>query len=415
MINIKENVLERFLRYTKIHTTSDYNSKTFPSTERQIDFGRTLVLECEKIGLENVSIDKNGYVVATLKANIDSNDSDNIPTIGFIAHMDTSPDCSGENVNPVLNENYKGDDIELNGITLSPKEFPELLNYKGDTIITSDGNTLLGADDKAGIAEILTAMEYLIANPDIKHGDIKIGFTPDEEIGRGVDYFDVESFGADFAYTLDGGEIGELQHENFYASRSIITIRGKSVHPGHAKNIMVNSALVGLELASLLPADETPATTENYEGFFHLCDFKGNVEETKLNYIIRDFDFENFQKRKDIMTDIVAKINDKFPDCVDIEITDEYANMHEIIEKTPHIVELAKQAMECVNVEPKICPIRGGTDGARLSYMNLPCPNIFAGGYNFHGKYEFVPLSSMVKAVEVVVKIAEITAKTRGC
>lgn len=404
MENIKKDVLERFLKYTKIHTTSEYDSEIFPSTKTQLDFAKILVEECKNIGLSEVCLDEYGYVTATLKGNAKNCKK----TVGFIAHMDTSPDCSGENVSPILHENYNGEDLNLNGISITAKEFPSILEYMGDTIITANGKTLLGADDKAGIAEILTAMKYLIDNPDIKHGDIRVGFTPDEEVGKGVDFFNVEKFGADFAYTLDGGEIGELQYENFNAARAIVNIKGKSVHTGHAKNIMVNSALVGLEFASLLPADETPATTEHYDGFFHLCSISGGVENTELRYIIRDFDDANFRKRKDLLIDIVKKINQKFDNCVKLQIVDEYSNMNKMLKDSMNIVDIAKKAMEQANVEVNICPIRGGTDGARLSYMGLPCPNIFAGGHNFHGPYEFVPLTSMVKAVEVVVNIARL-------
>lgn len=402
MENIEKNVIDRFLKYVKINTTSDYTSTTFPSTKTQLEFGKMLIEECKNIGLTEVSADEYGYITATLKGNTKA------PVIGFLAHMDTSPDASGENIQPILHENYNGLDINLENTIISPKEFPELEKYLGDTIITANGNTLLGADDKAGIAEILTAMEYLINNPQIPHGDIKIGFTPDEEIGKGVDYFNVEKFGADFAYTLDGGEIGELQYENFNAARAIVEIKGKSVHPGHAKNVMINASLVGMEFASLLPPDETPATTENYEGFFHLCDFKSSVEHCRISYIVRDFDESNFRKRKDLIINIVKKINEKFDNCAKVKIVDEYSNMSKKIEDNMKIVDMAKKAMEDVGVEANICPIRGGTDGARLSFMGLPCPNIFAGGYNFHGRYEFIPVSSMVKAVEVIVKISEL-------
>lgn len=407
MENIKKDVLERFVKYVKIHTTSEYDSDVFPSTAIQLDFAKMLVEECKNIGLSDVDLDKNGYVTATLKGNVQNSKK----TVGFIAHMDTSPDCSGENVSPILHENYNGEDLILDGISITVEEFPSILEYKGDTIITANGKTLLGADDKAGIAEILTAMKYLIDNPDIKHGDIRVGFTPDEEVGKGVDFFDVEHFGADFAYTLDGGEIGELQYENFNAARAIINIKGKSVHTGHAKNIMINSSLVALEFASLLPSDETPATTENYEGFFHLCSISGGVESTEIRYIIRDFDDANFRKRKDLLIDIVKKMNQKFDNCVKLQIVDEYSNMNKMLKDSMDIVDTAKKAMEQAGVEVNICPIRGGTDGARLSYMGLPCPNIFAGGHNFHGPYEYVPLNSMVKAVKVIVNIAKLCAE----
>lgn len=403
-------VVERFLRYVKYDTQSDDESRTTPSTVGQLVFARTLKEELEEIGLTEVSLDENGYLMATLESNLE--EGRKAPTIGFIAHMDTSPDMSGKNVKPQLIKNYDGNDIILNegeNIVLSPADFPELKNYLGEDIITTDGTTLLGADNKAGIAEIITAMEYLLENPDIKHGKIKIAFTPDEEIGRGADFFDVKKFGADLAYTVDGGPIGELEYENFNAAAARISIKGESVHPGTAKGKMVNSILIANELISRLPEKETPADTEGYEGFYHLVSIKGNVEETKLHYIIRDFDKVNFIKRKALMEEIVRDLNEKYDKGrIQLKITDQYYNMKEIIENNKEIIDIAYQAMEEIGVTPIITPIRGGTDGARLSYMGLPTPNIFTGGHNYHGKYEFIPVSSMEKAVELIVKISEL-------
>lgn len=403
-------VVERFLRYVKYDTQSDDESRTTPSTVGQLVFARTLKEELEEIGLTEVSLDENGYLMATLESNLE--EGRKAPTIGFIAHMDTSPDMSGKNVKPQLIKNYDGNDIILNegeNIGLSPADFPELKNYLGEDIITTDGTTLLGADNKAGIAEIITAMEYLLENPDIKHGKIKIAFTPDEEIGRGADFFDVKKFGADLAYTVDGGPIGELEYENFNAAAARISIKGESVHPGTAKGKMVNSILIANELISRLPEKETPADTEGYEGFYHLVSIKGNVEETKLHYIIRDFDKVNFIKRKALMEEIVRDLNEKYDKGrIQLKITDQYYNMKEIIENNKEIIDIAYQAMEEIGVTPIITPIRGGTDGARLSYMGLPTPNIFTGGHNYHGKYEFIPVSSMEKAVELIVKISEL-------
>lgn len=400
-----KSVTERFLTYVKHHTTSQDGSFTYPSTRNQLLFADFLAKECREIGLTDIAVDKNGYLTATLPETVA-----NAPTIAFIAHMDTSPDAKGENVMPNIVEKYDGGIIPLNNIRLSPEEFPVLLNYVGDTIITADGTTLLGADDKAGIAEILTAMEYLIKHPEIPHGTIKIAFTPDEEIGRGVDFFDVESFGADFAYTIDGGEIGELQYENFNAARATIHIEGKNVHPGSAKNIMVNAALLGTEIASLLPEREIPSKTEGYEGFFHLCSFHGTVSSASLSYIIRDFDSAAFQHRKNMLQMIVERKQNQYPNSITLEIKDEYFNMSSCFENHMHVVDLAKRAMEKSHITPIVRPIRGGTDGARLSYMSLPCPNIFTGGHNFHGPYEFIPVSSMEKAVQTIVNIAELAA-----
>lgn len=402
-----KTVTERFLTYVKHHTTSDEASDTFPSTKRQLAFAAFLAKECEAIGLQSVSVDAYGYVTALLPGN-----TANAPTIGFISHMDTSPDASGENVLSNIVENYDGKAIPLNGTVLSPEEFPSLKEYIGQTLITSDGTTLLGADDKAGIAEILTAAEYLLAHPEIPHGAIRIAFTPDEEIGKGVDFFDVDKFHADFAYTLDGGRIGELEYENFNAARAIIRIKGKNVHPGSAKNVMKNAALIGTEIASLLPERETPAKTEGYEGFFHLCSFEGDVTSATLNYIIRDFNADSFAHRKELLRLIVERKNAQYNNCIELDLHDEYYNMLSQIEPHMEIVSLAKQAMLDCGITPIIQPIRGGTDGARLSFMGLPCPNLFAGGHNFHSNYEYIPVPSMEKAVSMIVRIAELAATT---
>ncbi len=402
-----KTVTERFLTYVKHHTTSDEASDTFPSTKRQLAFAAFLAKECEAIGLQSISMDAYGYVTALLPGN-----TANAPTIGFISHMDTSPDASGENVLSNIVENYDGKAIPLNGTVLSPEEFPSLKEYIGQTLITSDGTTLLGADDKAGIAEILTAAEYLLAHPEIPHGAIRIAFTPDEEIGKGVDFFDVDKFHADFAYTLDGGRIGELEYENFNAARAIIRIKGKNVHPGSAKNVMKNAALIGTEIASLLPERETPAKTEGYEGFFHLCSFEGDVTSATLNYIIRDFNADSFAHRKELLRLIVERKNAQYNNCIELDLHDEYYNMLSQIEPHMEIVSLAKQAMLDCGITPIIQPIRGGTDGARLSFMGLPCPNLFAGGHNFHSNYEYVPVPSMEKAVSMIVRIAELAATT---
>lgn len=400
-------VVNNFLEYVKIYTTSDEDSPTCPSTKRQFNLANKLVEQCKQIGLSEVSIDDNGYVTASIMPNCEKIKT----TIGFISHIDTSPAVTGENVRPQLLE-YKGGDIVLNENTiLSPKEFPSLNDYVGKTIITTDGNTLLGADDKAGIAEIMTAAEYIINNPNIKHGKIRIAFTPDEEIGRGADKFDVEAFGADFAYTVDGGRIGELEYENFNAAKAKIYIHGKNVHPGTAKDTMINSILIAGEFMHMLPENETPAHTDGYEGFYHLDDIVGNVEETKLTYIIRDFDMEKFSKRKDNIMNIVNQLNDKYgKNIITIDLKDEYFNMVEKINEKKYVVDLAFKAMQEVGIEPIIQPIRGGTDGSRLSFMGLPCPNIFTGGHNFHGKYEYIPVYAMEKAVEVIVKIVELSA-----
>lgn len=406
-----QNVAHRFLKYVKYETTSDENSSKCPSTDGQMAFAKDLAAELKAIGLTDVSVDENGYVMGTVPSNIDRK----IPVVGFISHMDTSPDMSGKNVNPLIIENYDGKDIILNkdkNIVLSPSDFPELKDYIGKTLITTDGTTLLGADDKAGIAEIVTACEYLISHPEIKHGTIKVCITPDEEIGRGADKFDVKKFGADFAYTIDGGKLGELEYENFNAASAKIIIHGRNVHPGTAKGKMKNSVLIGVELASMLPLEETPENTEGYEGFYHINNFNGDVEETHLYYIIRDFDKENFENRKNYLLNLINKLNEKYGEgTVEIDLKDQYYNMREIIEKDMSIVEIALKAIEKAGVKPDVSPIRGGTDGARLSYMGLPTPNIFTGGHNFHGKYEYIPIFAMEKAVEVILNIVKLVTE----
>lgn len=408
---IKENVVERFLGYVKEYTTSDPKSTTVPTTDRQMVFAKKIVKELEQIGLQDVDLDDNGYIMATLPANTDKD----LPVIGFVAHMDTSPDFSGENVNPRFVEDYDGNDIVLNeesNIVLSPTDFPEILAYKGETLIVTDGTTLLGADDKAGMAEIITAMDYLIKHPEIEHGKIRIGFTPDEEVGRGADFFDVKKFGAEYAYTIDGGELGELQFENFNAAYAKVTFNGRSVHPGYAKDKMINSMLLATKFANELPENEIPQETSGYEGFFHLISMEGSVENSTLEYIIRDFDKENYEQRKQLISDIADKFKTKYGDSsLTLDLKDQYFNMREKVEPVMHVVDVAKKAMEEVDVKPHIIPIRGGTDGARLSFMGLPCPNIFGGGHNFHGKFEFIPVNSMEKAVNVILKIVELVAK----
>ncbi|NLM36170.1 MAG: peptidase T [Clostridiales bacterium] len=403
-------VVERFLKYVKIDTRSDEDSTTVPSTAKQLNLARELVKEMEEMGLKNVSLDDNGYVMAELPSNIDKD----VPVIGFIAHMDTSPDMTGENVNPQIVKKYDGGDIILNkeqNIVLSPMEFPELRDYVGQDLITTDGTTLLGADDKAGIAGILAAMEYLMAHPEIKHGTIKIGFTPDEEVGRGADYFDVEKFGADLAYTVDGGKIGELEYESFNAAAAKIKIKGRNVHPGYAAGKMVNSILIANEIIGSFPADEVPEKTAGYDGFYHLNSMHGEVEESNLHYLIRDFSRESFERRKQFVVDLVEKMNKKYGEgTVILDLKDQYYNMKEKIDEVKYIVDIAFEAMEAVGVKPIVRPIRGGTDGSRLSFMGLPTPNIFAGGENFHGKYEYISIQSLEKVVEVIVKIAELFA-----
>jgi len=404
---MNKELLERFLRYVKIDTESDDKSTSYPSTAKQLDFGRMLVAELKDMGIQNAQMDSYGYVTASIASNIDKD----VPTVAFIAHMDTSPDLTGKDVNPIVHEDYSGDNILLNkekNIVLSTEEFPEMLDYIGETLITTDGNTLLGADDKAGIAEIMTAAHYLMQNQEVKHGEVKIAFTPDEEIGRGVDHFNVKKFNADFAYTLDGGPIGELEYENFNAAVAKIKISGKNIHPGYAKNRMVNAMQVAFEFDALLPANERPEYTEKYEGFYHPVGFTGSVDNAELTYIIRDHDKALFNQRKEMVKTAVQFVNNKYANNImELELVDQYYNMKEKVEPVFHIVELAKSAMEELNITPHVIPIRGGTDGARLSYMGLPCPNIFAGGHNFHGRYEFVPLESMEKAVQVILKITE--------
>ncbi len=406
-----EKVAERFIRYAKEFTTSDPESTTYPSSERQTAFMKKLEAELKEIGLNEVERDEYGYVTATLPANR----AENVPVVGFIAHVDTSPDFSGENVNPQILENYDGNQVCLkNGVVIDPKEFPEILNYKGQSIITADGTTLLGADDKAGVAEIVTAAEVLINSKEIKHGKIRFAFTPDEEIGKGTDHFDVKKFGADFAYTLDGGEIGELEFENFNAAGAKITIQGRSVHPGAAKNKMINALLVAHKVISVLPSTLRPEHTEKYEGFYHLLSLAGNVEKAEMQLLIRDHDFVKFEEKKKLLKEIVQLANFELgKELVKLEVKDQYYNMRQKIEPVMHVVEIAKKAMELAGVTPKIKAIRGGTDGARLSYEGLPCPNIFAGGHNFHGPYEFVPVLSMVKAVEVILNIAQLAGKIK--
>jgi tripeptide aminopeptidase len=405
---MKQEIIERFTKYVKVNTQSDPNSDTCPSTPGQLELGNMLVEELKAIGMEEVTMDENGYIMATLPANTDKD----VPTIGFLAHMDTAPEFTGANVHPQIVENYDGGDIVLNGslnIVLSPKDFPELANYKGHTLITTDGTTLLGADNKSGIAEIMTAMAYLIQHPEIKHGKVRVAFTPDEEIGRGPHKFDVAKFGAKFAYTVDGGPLGELEYESFNAAEAKITIKGKNVHPGTAKGKMINSMKIAMEFHGQLPANEAPEHTEGYEGFYHLLSFQGNVEETMLHYIIRDFDRKQFEARKAKMQEIAAKLQEKYgKERVAIEIKDQYYNMREKIEPVREIVDIAYEAMKNLNIEPKISPIRGGTDGSQLSYMGLPTPNIFTGGENFHGRYEYISVDNMIKATNVIIEIIKL-------
>ena len=397
---------ERFLKYVAINTRSDENSETFPSTAVQWDLLNTLVEEMKLLGLEDVSIDKYGYAMGTIPA---TKGKEGAPVIGFLAHVDTSPDMSGENVRPRIIESYDGTDIVLNNaLTMKVADFPELTKFIGHTLIHTDGTTLLGADDKAGIAEIMTAAEYLMAHPEIEHGKIRIGFTPDEEIGRGVDFFDVKAFGADFAYTMDGGYEGELEYENFNAAGAKIAIQGRNVHPGYAKNKMINAIEVACELNSLIPAVERPQFTEGYEGFYHCIGLNGTVENATISYIIRDHDFEKFEKKKSWMYDVVGMLNNKYGQgTLTLTLKDQYYNMRKMVEPHPQVIDIALAAMRDADVEPIVRPIRGGTDGARLSFMGLPCPNIFAGGMNFHGKFEYCSLNSMEKAVKVIINIAK--------
>ena len=410
-----QHIIDRFISYVIIDTESDSNSETTPSTEKQWDLANKLVEELKSIGMQDVTIDDKAYIMATLPSNVDHD----VPTIGFISHFDTTPDFTGANVKPQIIPNYDGKDIILNAeqnIILSPTYFKDLLQYKGQTLITTDGTTLLGADDKAGITEIVTAMEFLIKNQEIKHGKIRVGFTPDEEIGRGAHHFDVEKFGCEWAYTMDGSQVGELEYENFNAAGAKITFKGKSVHPGYAKGKMINSMLIANDFINELPKGETPQKTKGYEGFFHVHHLTGSIEETVLELIIRDHNKKKFEKRKDLITKIVQKFNKKFArqfgeDIVIAEVKDQYYNMKEKVLPVKHIVDIAAEAMKELDIKPLIKPIRGGTDGCQLSYKGLPCPNIFAGGHNFHGKYEYVPVESMQKSVEVIVRIAELTAE----
>ncbi len=408
---MKTEILNRFLSYVAIDTRSDDTSTTFPSTAKQFDMLNLLHDQLNAFGLADVSIDANGYVMGTLP----SNTSKKVPVIGFVAHVDTSPDMSGTDVKPRLVENYDGKDVLLNAeknIILSPSDFPELREYQGQTLIVTDGTTLLGADDKAGVTEIMAAIAYFVNHPEIEHGTIKVGFTPDEEVGRGVDFFDVKKFGADFAYTMDGGGIGELEYENFNAAGAKVTIQGRNIHPGYAKNKMKNAILMATEFNALLPVNERPEFTQDYEGFYHLIKMEGSVENAFIQYIIRDHDRPKFEHKKKLFKDCVDFMNKRYGEnSFTLEMKDQYYNMREMVEPVYHVVATAQEAMEQLGIVPKVVPIRGGTDGARLSYMGLPCPNIFAGGHNFHGKMEYVPLESMVKATEVILKIVELYTK----
>ena len=404
------DIVDRFIKYARIDTQSDENSTQTPSTRKQFNLAKEVEQEALEMGLVDISLDNNCYFMATLPAYTRGE----VPVIGFIAHFDTSPDMSGTDVSPRIVREYDGKDIVLNEeqeVLLSPDEFPELLSHVGEDIIVTDGTTLLGADDKAGIAAIMNAMQYLIDHPEIKHGKIRIGFTPDEEIGRGADKFDVQKFGAEWAYTIDGSEVGELEYENFNAAAAKVKIQGRNVHPGYAKNKMVNALHLANELAAMLPEDERPEHTEGYEGFFHLISLGGTVDEAEIAYIIRDHDREKFEQRKQLIEDAVAEMNRKYGERLTLEMNDQYYNMREKVEPVTHVIDYAYRAMEEVGVKPNIKPIRGGTDGSKLSFMGLPCTNIFAGGMNFHGRYEFLPIPSMKKSSEVIVKIAELVAK----
>ena len=403
----KDQIIKRFISYVTIDTESDPNNPDFPSSDNQWDLANLLVKELKDIGMSDVTLDKNCYVMATLPSNLDYD----VPTIGFVSHIDTTPDYTGANIKPKIHYEYDGKDIVLNkneNIVLSPSYFDDLLQYKGQTIITTDGTTLLGADDKAGITEIVSAMEYLINHPEIKHGKIRICFTPDEEVGKGAHKFDVKKFGADWAYTMDGSQIGELEYENFNAASAKITINGKIVHPGYAKGKMINSMSIAGDFILRLPSKEVPESTEGYEGFFHLHQFKGNVEQSILQYIIRDHDTDLFNNRKQFMIDLVANMNSELGNnAIELDIKDQYYNMKEKVIPVMHIVDIAEEVMQDIGITPLIKPIRGGTDGSQLSFMGLPCPNIFAGGHNFHGRYEYVPVESMIKATEVIIGISE--------
>ena len=403
----KDHIIKRFISYVTIDTESDPNNPDFPSSDNQWDLANLLVKELKDIGMSDVTLDKHCYVMATFPSNLDYD----VPTIGFVSHIDTTPDYTCANVKPIIHHEYDGKDIVLNeneNIVLSPSYFDDLLQYKGQTIITTDGTTLLGADDKAGITEIVSAMEYLINHPEIKHGKIRICFTPDEEVGKGAHKFDIKKFGADWAYTMDGSQIGELEYENFNAASAKITINGKIVHPGYAKGKMINSMRIAGDFILRLPSKEVPESTEDYEGFFHLHQFKGNVEQSILQYIIRDHDTDLFNNRKQFMIDLVAKINSELGNnSIELDIKDQYYNMKEKVIPVMHIVDIAEEVMQDIGITPLIKPIRGGTDGSQLSFMGLPCPNIFAGGHNFHGRYEYVPVESMIKATEVIIGISE--------
>ena len=410
------NIIERFLNYTKFDTQSAEDSQTVPSTAKQLVFAEYLKNELEHEGFDDVELDDKGYIYATLKSNLkksDSNGAEKVPTIGFISHYDTSPDCSGAGVNAQILNNYDGSDITLSeGVVSSPKKFPELLQHIGEDLIVTDGHTLLGADDKAGIAEIVQAMIYLQEHKEIKHGKIRIAFNPDEEIGMGAHHFDVEKFGCDWAYTMDGGDVGELEFENFNAASAKVSIKGVSVHPGYAKGKMINANALAAEFAAMLPADETPETTEGYQGFYHLLSINSNIEQAKLSYIIRDHDRDKFEARKRFVQRCAEQMNEKYGEgTVEAVVSDQYYNMKEKIDSQMHVIDLVLKAMQETGVAPKVRPIRGGTDGAQLSFRGLPCPNIFAGGVNFHGPYEFVSIQSMEKAMQVIVKICELTAK----
>ncbi len=403
------NVVDRFLQYVKVDTQSDEYTNLTPSTPGQMTFAKHLQKELHDMGLSDISLDENGYLMATLPGN-----TPGVPTIGFIAHLDTSPDMSGRHVSPRIVQAYPGGDITLNaelGIALRPADFPELNKYIGQDIIVTDGNTLLGADDKAGVAEIITAVDYLMHHPEIKHGDIRIAFNPDEEIGQGAHKFDVERFAADWAYTMDGGELGELEYENFNAAVARVTFNGRNVHPGYAKHKMINSMRIANQFAIMLPRWETPEHTEGYEGFYHLVGMEGSVEKTTFTYIIRDHDRDRLERRKREFEHLARKINHEYPGCCELEIRDQYYNMREKIEPVMHIIQVAEQAMRNLGIEPKVQPIRGGTDGAQLSFKGLPCPNIFAGGLNFHGRYEYIPIPSMEKATMVIVEIAKLVGQ----
>ena len=405
------DIIERFLNYTKFDTQSAEDSQTVPSTSKQLIFAEYLKKELEREGLDDVEMDEKGYIYATLPSNLDAEKE--VPTIGFISHYDTSPDCSGADIHPRIVSNYDGGEIVLSeGIVSSPRIFPELLAHEGEDLIVTDGHTLLGADDKAGIAEIVQAMAWLRDHPEVKHGTIRIAFNPDEEIGMGAHHFDVEKFGCQWAYTMDGGDVGELEYENFNAASAKVTIKGVSVHPGYAKNKMVNASILAAEFIGLMPEDERPEHTEGYDGFYHITGMQSSTEQARLSFIIRDHDRERFEQRKRFIVQVADRMNEKYGErTVQVELADQYYNMKEMVEPVRHVIDLVTEAMNEVGVTPRIKPIRGGTDGAQLSFRGLPCPNIFAGGINFHGPYEFIPIQSMEKAMQVIVKICELTAR----